>query len=180
MQRSDCHVGQRVIFGRPGPRAEKTLGEIVKLNPKKAKVKILEDRGQNSQAGQIWGVPYSLMAPAPADAQPGPAGQAFEEHFNRQTAFEAARAEEPLEYNMFQPAEEQLILEAILCCYSNLSPENLTCDGEAPMSHVRRVKADMERKLNHLQKALGRTVSETAVYAWYDQKRKAEQERKAS
>lgn len=61
MSREDCRIGMKVRFGRR--RGEKTVGEIVKLNLKKAKVKILEDRGSRSKAGEEWGVPYSLMEP---------------------------------------------------------------------------------------------------------------------
>lgn len=60
-------VGQRVIFGRPN--GERTLGEIVKMNPSKAKVKTLEGRGAlPNLVGVVWGVPYSLMTPVETDA----------------------------------------------------------------------------------------------------------------
>lgn len=54
-------VGQQVYFGRG--QGEQTLGEIVKLNPSKAKVKQLEKRGEKRQyeIGTIWTVPYSLI-----------------------------------------------------------------------------------------------------------------------
>ena len=61
MKREDCKIGMTVKFGRT--RGEQTLGEVVKMNPKKAKVRILEDRGSRSKAGEVWGVPYSLMRP---------------------------------------------------------------------------------------------------------------------
>jgi len=62
MLKEQCQVGMQVVFGRG--RGEKTLGIVVKLNDKKAKVKTLENRGSRSQAGSEWGVPYSLMEPA--------------------------------------------------------------------------------------------------------------------
>lgn len=55
-------VGQKVHFGRPN--GEKTLGEIIKLNPSKARIRTLEDRGSRSVAGVVWTVPYSLIKPA--------------------------------------------------------------------------------------------------------------------
>lgn len=70
MQRNELSIGDRVIFGNP--RGEKTLGEIVKLNPKKAKVKLLEDRGTKrvSRAGAIWTVPYGGISLAPEGRAP--------------------------------------------------------------------------------------------------------------
>jgi hypothetical protein len=59
LRREDTYIGQEIIFGRT--HGQKTLGVIVKRNPKKAKVRILEDRGRKSVAGQEWGVPYSMM-----------------------------------------------------------------------------------------------------------------------
>lgn len=70
MLRSELSVGDKVLFG--SRRGEETLGEIVKLNPRRAKVKTLEDRGRRrtSTAGAVWTVPYSLIQPAPTDAKP--------------------------------------------------------------------------------------------------------------
>jgi hypothetical protein len=65
MERWHARVGIRVVFGSPGDRAEKTLGEIVRCNNVRAHVKILEGRGKH-QAGVVFEVPYSLMEPAPA------------------------------------------------------------------------------------------------------------------
>lgn len=70
MNRTSLSIGDRVIFGNG--RGEKTLGEIVKLNPKRAKVKTLEARGSRrlSSAGAVWTVPYSLLSPASDDMKP--------------------------------------------------------------------------------------------------------------
>jgi len=70
MQRSDLSVGDKVLFG--SRRGEETLGEIVKLNPSRAKVRTLEDRGRvrHSATGAVWTVPYSLISRAPTDAKP--------------------------------------------------------------------------------------------------------------
>ena len=63
MLREQAKVGMKVFFGRT--HGEKTLGQIVKLNPTKAKVKTLENRGngRGSAVGTEWGVPYSMMEP---------------------------------------------------------------------------------------------------------------------
>jgi len=49
----------RVIFGRPN--GEKTLGEVVKINPKRIKIRTLEDRGQRSVEGSVWSAPAALL-----------------------------------------------------------------------------------------------------------------------
>jgi len=67
---AEARVGMQVLFGRMGARAERSLGEIVKCNPAKAKVKLLEERGTRSPSkpGTIWVVPYALMQPVNADS----------------------------------------------------------------------------------------------------------------
>ena len=72
MERNEAYVGQRVYFGRG--RGEQTLGEIVKINQVRAKVKQLEGRGMHRirPVGTIWTVPFSLMTPAESDAKPAP------------------------------------------------------------------------------------------------------------
>ena len=52
-------VGMIIEFGRP--RGEKTKGEIVKVNPKKLKVKQIGTRGRQKtyREGSVWTVPKS-------------------------------------------------------------------------------------------------------------------------
>jgi len=63
MNRADSYPKQRVYFGRD--HGERTLGEIVKRNPKKAKIRQLESRGRSRShaIGTIWTVPWSLVTP---------------------------------------------------------------------------------------------------------------------
>jgi hypothetical protein len=60
MNHSDGRVGQRVMFGRK--HGEQTMGVIVKVNPKKFKVKQLESRGgfRDYPVGTVWTVPAIL------------------------------------------------------------------------------------------------------------------------
>jgi len=152
MLREECRVGLPVIFGRPN--GEKTKGIIRKINPTTAKVETTEDRSNRTVAGQMWKVQYALIQPDP----------------NASAAVSSGRdpADEPLVYHQFD--ENNPLLEIILKCYGDLSPENLTCDGELPMTAIRQKKARLDRWLKHLQLALGRQVSETVIYNWYDQK----------
>lgn len=115
------------------------------------------------QSPWVWGVPYSMLEPVGQEAvgSTRPVGE----------------AEKPILYSVFQDAADQHILQAILCCYTQLSPENLSCDGELPVSQVRQRRAALERKLRGLFQAYGREVSETAVYRWDEERRKEQESR---
>lgn len=71
MNREDCKVGMRVYFGRE--RGERTLGEIIKINRKSAKIKTLESRG-SKDVGSVWNVDYNLLQPAIGVAAPAKKG----------------------------------------------------------------------------------------------------------
>lgn len=149
MNREDCYVGMPVSFGRS--RGEQTQGKIVKLNDKKCKVVTTEQRGK-SPAGAEWGVPYSMLTP-----------------LDPKDVVVSVPVVRELKYNPF--SSDNLILEAILGVYSGLSPENLSCDGEASYAHIVQKRSELNRKLKGLQAALGYTVDESQIYAWYDGKR---------
>lgn len=144
-----AHIGMKVYFGRH--QGEKTLAKIIKCNPAKAQVETLEERGRGrgSYVGAVWNVPYSLLTPAEGEVS----------------------ISVGLEFNQFQLAAEQHILQAIACTYGELSPENLSADGELPMSRVRARSSELHRRLKGLFVAFGREVSETEVYDW-DRKRR--------
>jgi hypothetical protein len=152
MLREDCRVGMRVLFGRIN--GEKTKGVIVKTNPKKAKIQTSEDRGSGSPAGAVWNVPYSMIYPSNGESQ-------------------RDIADVPITYSVFQPRADQFILEAIVCVYTDLSPENLCCDGELPPSQVRVRFRELGDRLQHLFRAFGRPVSEKVAYDWSESKRAA-------
>lgn len=152
MLREQCHVGMKVVFGRGN--GEKTLGEVVKVNPSKCKVKTLESRGngRGSMVGAVWTVPYSLMAPADGTApQNDPADLPLSKHL---------------------PYGDKCIMEAIVDCYTSLSPEWLTADGERPMNQVILLRNRLNQRLRHLFQALGRPVSETVAFDWSMEQRK--------
>lgn len=48
-------AGEYVIFGRP--KGEKTIAKIIKVNPKRLKVKTLTARGKNQRVGEVWTIP---------------------------------------------------------------------------------------------------------------------------
>jgi hypothetical protein len=59
---------------------------------------------------------------------------------------------------------EAAILKDILGVYGNLSPENLSCDGELSRTRVRQRAAQLNRQLRQLFQEIGRTVSEDEAY----------------
>lgn len=142
----EARVGMVVEFGREN--GQWTRGEIIKINPTKAKVKTLEARGsgRGGFAGSVWSVPYSMMRPE-----------------GQQTPSIAAE-DLPYQYSPFD--EDAPIMEAIVSCYHRLSPESLTWDGEKPRHQVISDKNRLEGKLRHLFAALGRPVSEGVAYQW--------------
>ena len=165
MLMSECRVGMQVTFGRTN--GQKTTGVVIKMNRCKAKVKTLEGRGYRHQAGVEWNVPYSMMTACYTDTPKAPAF-----HVNAGTG----RLPMP-EYSPTLPQEDVLLLEAMLRCYAELSPENLTCDGELSQSQVRERSAVLNRKLTGLFLAYGRKVDEAEAYAFAASKRKYQRQK---
>ena len=66
MNRLDAHVGMLVVFGRDN---ELTRGKIMKLNPTRARVESLEQRGEQP-SGSRFNVPYFLMRSVEDDQAP--------------------------------------------------------------------------------------------------------------
>jgi hypothetical protein len=61
---------------------------------------------------------------------------------------------------------EYFIREDILRCYSQLSPENLTCDGELNKTQIRAKQSKINKELKSLFKEYGRSVSEEEAISW--------------
>lgn len=173
MLREHCQVGMKVMFGRPN--GEQTLGEVVKINPTKAKVKALASRGngRGSDVGTIWTVPYSLMTPAGVAMLDELNSLPPASFFPQRQAAILDPADLPLPYNEFTYGDN-LIIEAIVDTYNRLSPENLTCDGELSRVQVVGRRNTLNHRLKHLFMALGRPVSETVAYKWDDERKSKE------
>jgi hypothetical protein len=135
IQNGDFHKGQKVVFGRS--HGEQTHGTVIKVNRKSVKVRQDEARGtyRNYPVGTEWKVAKSLCRPADGPA-PAPKPK----------------------------RSEAEIMKDILDVYCGLSPENLSCDGELPISQVRRRYAALNRQLRSLEAELGRRVSESEAY----------------
>ena len=65
--------------------------------------------------------------------------------------------------------EDRQLLARMLS--NDLSPENLTCDGEAPAHLVYAKRSKLSTRLNYLCKAFGREISETVAWNWMEEKR---------
>lgn len=61
---------------------------------------------------------------------------------------------------------EYFIREDILRCYSQLYPENLTCDGELNKTQIRAKQSKINKELKSLFKEYGRPVSEEEAIGW--------------
>ena len=177
MNREDCRIGMIVEFGREN--GQHTKGVVIKMNPKKAKIRTIESRGagRGSQAGSLWVVSYGvIVAVQDGTTEATIAMQSFVQPNNPAVkAFAQAKsmADQPVPYTPFTHADN-LILEAIYWAHMELSPENLSCDGELPVHVVNARRSKLNARLTHLYKAFGREVGENAACNWMDEKRSKE------
>lgn len=63
--------------------------------------------------------------------------------------------------------DEDAVMRDIVNAYSDLSPENLTCDGELTRAQAAVRRTAVHRRLADLQRELGRRVSEDQAWEWY-------------
>jgi hypothetical protein len=145
-------IGQIVLFGTPN--GERTKGEIIKINRVALKIKQLEQRN-SKPAGTIWRVPQSLVYSLDAPDQPIAPKEAHNVHTD------VSSNEMPSLMWILQHEHELYLMGAV---YSNLSPENLSCDGECSPTEVRRRRAFNETRLKLITNLLGRTMDEDTCY----------------
>jgi len=157
MRKEDCRKGMLVVFGCEN--GEKTIGKVVKLNQKTARIETFEDRGSRTKAGQTWRVGYSLIEPHNGDVSNMPMSKP-----------------EPIKFSPFDYVTAHLMAAANII-YGQLSPENLSCDGEASYAHMKATSARCNRQLKGIFSALGREVDETECWQFCEEQRKWEQER---
>lgn len=65
---------------------------------------------------------------------------------------------------------EYFIREDILNCYHQLSPENLSCDGELNKTQIRAKKSKINKQLKFLFKEYGRIISQEEAFNWLSKK----------
>ena len=61
---------------------------------------------------------------------------------------------------------EKEIMEKFVDLACRLSPENLSCDGEAPRSYINRKLRQIKQEWRELEMKLGKSMSETEVWNW--------------
>jgi hypothetical protein len=139
-------IGDRGYFGRR--KGEKTYGEITKVNRKTIKVRQLEDRGtkRSYDQGTVWTVAKTLWTPED----------------NGRPAYTAPRTEAP---KPKRPVDE--IIRDLRTLDGQLSPENLTCDGELRGSALRRKAARLRAQQRALVNELGRQPTSQELYGSY-------------
>jgi len=67
---------------------------------------------------------------------------------------------------------DDAIMGDIFRAYGDLSPENLSCDGELSRSQVATRRAAVNRRLAALQAEMGRRVSEDEAWRWWSANRR--------
>ena len=65
---------------------------------------------------------------------------------------------------------DYFIREDILQCYSQLSPENLSCDGQLNKTQIRAKQSRLYKELKYLFKEYGKIVSEDEAISWLQRK----------
>jgi hypothetical protein len=181
---SSLKQGDKVYFGRS--HGEQTLGEVVKVNRVKVKVRQLESRGmyKSHAVGTVWTVPVSLLVkadPSTKAAEP-PVGAygSYEMNMLRSAGY-TPRTMAPEVQNRLRENQdrdfaamtgnrvkrpEADILVEIRRIYSGLSPENLHCDGEISRSAAARRGVALNRRLRECFVELGRRVSEGEAFGY--------------
>ena len=61
---------------------------------------------------------------------------------------------------------QYFIKEDILRCYSQLSPENLSCDGQLNKTQIRAKQSRIHKELKYLFKEYGKIVSHDEAIGW--------------
>lgn len=69
----------------------------------------------------------------------------------------------------YSPADR--IWDEFVDLVTELSPENLSCDGEASSSYMSEKRRRIARRWKELEKDIGHDVSEDEVWNWYQEKR---------
>lgn len=154
-------IGEKVKFGRDN--GEKTSGTVMKVNRKTCKIRQDENRGsfKNHPIGSIWNVSFEMIDPTPSLENEESSGLSKPMIETKPIILSV-----PPILSKFLSVSDRKILEAIFAVYMELSPENLSCDGELSQGAVRMKYTQLQKKLNALFTAFGRPVSEDEVTKW--------------
>jgi len=154
----DLKTGQQVIFGVE--YGAKTKGTIMKIN--RVRCKIRQDEVRNSRpVGTIWSVPFELITTLDGKFVDQNGNLSDSNPHTTFTPVNKSPSEMPSDWWIKSHTNELRILMGI---YNRLSPENLCCDGEASLTHIRKTKADCERKLKACFILMGREIDEDICF----------------
>jgi hypothetical protein len=139
---------------------------IVKHNRVRAKVR-LEENFQRWGVGKVISCPYSLMYDANGKRLFNHNGSPYAEAVQGDLLSKEVYTHTPIP--KYAPDEHWVsqhigILEVLAGIYNRLSPENLTCDGEATRAWINKRRTELNREANACFILLGRQIDEEQIY----------------
>lgn len=171
-RKDEAVIGDRVVFGRAGASAEKTLGRVVGITSgDKLKVEQLEARGRTKahKIGTVWTVARSLCRVVNDEeavpVQVGVTGQQRAVN-NRNPVTGMPVVNEPVNIT---PAFDEAgwhVMQAITIVYRNLEED---FDGEGAVNNILAWRRAENAKLRHLCRAIGRHVTPEQAEEWAKQ-----------
>lgn len=156
MNKQDCRVGM-VVYNREFS----VKAVVVKCNPKKARVRTVEDmeiRRRGYKAGSLWNIPYMYIEPLVGEnvktemvmrSYENPDNQGIKAYFAH-----ASKADAPVDVQEGSP--EWHITKAVCELWRRL-------EGDSVNEQERRLHSEM---MNRLYSILGREVSKDAAENW--------------
>lgn len=151
--------GTKVIFGTEN--GAHTQGTVLKVNRVMAKVR--QDEARNSRPiGTMWNVPPRFMKTLDGKFVDSDWNIVDQSPISNPISTSNGNPDEMPEDGWIHGHDHELhILNGI---YANLSPENLTCDGECSHTQVQQRRAILMRKMAAVEILMGRKMSETVCY----------------
>lgn len=187
MKKEDCRVGM-VVYDRHGG----VKGVVVKINPKNARVRTVEDMkhggGRGSGAGSLWNMPYHILEPVVSEnISTEMTMRSFEQPENEgiKKFFEKSKDTSPLDFPENSP--EWHIMKAICEIWRRLEEESLeneAKDGNEVMvvngsqvivksgggrrvtTVVRELRGHYSDLINKMFSAIGRYVPKDEAERW--------------
>jgi hypothetical protein len=149
MKKEECRVGMLVSIV-----PDETKAVIVKLNPKRARVRLLE-KMRGARSGSLWNMPYHLMLPlVDKSCRAMVAMKSFEQPDNEGIKKYMEQAKESDEPVGDLELHDHHIMSAIKEIYRIID------DTQGKKRY------DLSRKINLLFAALGREISMEAAENW--------------
>lgn len=165
MNKKDCRVGM-VVFSR----WKKIKAVVVKCNPRRASVRVLEEiEGRSGgDPGSLWSIPYGLLDPVvDASLKTEMAMRSFADTDNEgiKTYFkEVSKAEQPVDFPEGSP--EWYVMKAICELWRRLDDDNLDREASGRHSKAMELRAHYSGMINSLFSVLGREISQYAATTW--------------